>query len=101
MGIERRDNLGIVSDGDCTRSPAVKTLAESDDTVPAGVEGSQFHGILIGFGSGIVKEQGIIFITGSLAQLTGKFLLQRIDHAVGIETDAAQLVGDGSHVVGM
>ena len=79
----------------------MRALAEGHHPVPSGVERGQLEGILIGFRPGVVEEETVVGISRCLPQAVGKFLLQRIAYAVGIEADTLQLRAQRLDIVGM
>ncbi len=99
--VERRGVFRVVGDGHGSRGPSVEGSLERDHLVLAGVEGSEFESVLVGLRSRIDQEQGIVLQTGEFSDFLRQFHLERILHAVGVESDLAELVGDGGDILRM
>ena len=99
--VERGDDRGVVRQRHGARGAPVETPAESDDAVLAGMERGQLGGVLVRLRAAVVQEQRVVFITGGLADAARELLLERVAHAVGIESDLVQLRLERLHVVRM
>ena len=89
--VEGGDDRRIVRQRHGARSAPVEAAAEGDDAVPAGLEGRQFGGVLVGFRAAVVQEEGVILVTADLADAACQLLLQGIADAVGVEADLVEL----------
>ncbi len=99
--VERGGIFRIVGDGHGSGRPSVKGSFERDHPVLSGVERCQFEGVLVGLRSRVDQEERVVLKAGEFADFPCQLDLKRILHAVGVEADLVQLVGDGRHIFRM
>lgn len=63
------------------------------------MEGGQFQGVLVGFGSGVAEEEGVVVIAAGPAYPVRQFLLKGILHGVGVEAESGKLFRNHSDVM--
>jgi hypothetical protein len=79
----------------------MKRFVERDYTPFTVMKGGQLKSILVGLGSGVDKEKGVVVISRCTPQPVGQLLLQTVVNGVGIESQFLYLSGDGRHVIRM
>ena len=101
---------GIVGGCDGSARAAVECLADGQDFLASGLEGSSLEGVFVGLGTAVAQEQRVVGVAALQAEFAGQLHLQRILHRVGVKTESAQLplhhlhidrvtVSDGNHGV--
>ena len=99
--VDGSHNLRIVTHLHSERSAAVKGFVSSENADIACLERSQLQGVLVGLGTAVDQEQLVVVVARNLAQSFGQLLLQGIDDGVAVESQLANLAGDGFHIVRM
>ena len=101
IGIDGRDNLGIVRGlhGE-RRAPVEGFLCREHAGAPVGERG-EFQRILVGLRTGVDEEELVVVVAGEASEPFRQFHLQRVDHRVGVEAESVQLVVHLFYIVGM
>src|SRR5690606_14696535 len=81
--------------------PPVEGTAEGDELLLSGGERRQLEGILIGFRTGVAKEEPVVGIAGELAEQFGQVFLRPVNYRVGVEADAVELVAQPRDIMRM
>ncbi len=79
----------------------MESLAECDDTLFAGVERRQLHGVFIGLGARVDEKQLVVVVATGLAELLCQTLLKAVDDGIAVEHQVLGLVLQRFHVVGV
>ena len=99
--VEGGRDRGVVRRGDGARGAAVERLGKGQHLRAAGVERSQFQGVLVRLRSRIAEEEAVIVVARCAAQFFGQGGLERVLDRVGIESQPCGLLREGPYVVGL
>ena len=99
--VEGSTDLGVVRYADGTAGASMESSAKGEDLGSARMEGSQFEGVLVGFGPAVAEEKMILGIAADLSQFLGQGVLEAILDRVGIEAQLGNLLGDGLYIMRM
>ena len=99
--VEGGRNRGVVRRGDGARGAAVERLGKGQHLRAAGVERSQFQGVLVRLGSRVAEEEAVIVVARCAAQFFGQGGLERVLDRVGIEPQPCGLLREGPYIVGL
>ena len=94
-------NLGVVGGLDGQRCTAMEGFLERQHTGAAIAERCQLEGVFVGLGTAVDEEQLVVVVAADASQPAGQLGLQRVDHGVGVEPDALQLLRHPLDVVRM
>ncbi len=79
----------------------MKRAVKGENLAAARDKRGQFHGVLVGFGSGVAQEERIVVITALAAEFLGHAHLQTVFYGIGIEAETTHLVAHSFDICGM